>query len=79
MASLTLKDIPAAVHRALKQRAKQSGRSLNREALAILKASVTPQEVSVSDLLATIRQHRQALPGRLCDSLLTEAKTTGRP
>ena len=79
MASLTLKDIPAPVHRALKRRAKESGRSLNREALAILKASVTPEKVSVVDLLATIRKHRQELPGRLNDILLAEAKTTGRP
>ena len=79
MATITLKDIPQNVHKALKQRAKRSGRSLNREALAILASSVMPHKLDVDAYLVEIRQHRESLPGRLTDDLLQEAKQTGRP
>ena len=79
MASITLKDIPANVHKALKQRAKRSGRSLNREILAILASSVMPRKIDVDSYLVEIRQHRESLPGRLTEDLLDEAKRTGRP
>ena len=79
MASITLKDIPANVHKALKQRAKRSGRSLNREVLAILVSSVMPRKIDVDSYLVEIRQHRESLPGRLTEDLLDEAKRTGRP
>ncbi len=79
MATITLKDIPPSVHEVLKQRAKRSGRSLNREVLAILVSSVMPRKVDVNAYLAEIRHHRESLPGRLTDNLLEEAKLTGRP
>jgi len=79
MATITLKDIPRNVHKALKQRAKSSGRSLNREVLAILVSSVMPRKIDVGAYLVEIRQHRESLPGRLTDDLLEEAKRTGRP
>ncbi len=79
MATITLKDIPQNVHKALKLRAKRSGRSLNREALAILASSVMPHKLDVDAYLVEIRQHRDSLPGRLTDDLLQEAKQTGRP
>ncbi len=79
MATITLKDIPQKIHKALKQRAKRSGRSLNREVLAILASSVMPRKVDVDAYLVEIRQHRESLPGRLTDVLLEEAKRTGRP
>ncbi len=79
MATITLKDIPQNVHKALKQRAKSNGRSLNREVLAILVSSVMPRKVDVDAYLVEIRQHRESLPGRLTDELLEEAKRTGRP
>ncbi len=79
MATITLKDIPQNVHKALKQRAKRNGRSLNREVLAILVSSVMPRMVDVDAYLVEIRQHREILPGRLTDDLLEEAKRTGRP
>ena len=79
MATITLKDIPANVHKALKQRAKRSGRSLNREVLAILVSSVMPRKIDVDSYLVEIRQHRESLPGRLTEDLLDEAKRTGRP
>jgi len=39
MASITLKNIPADLHRELKKRAEEHHRSLNREILATLKAA----------------------------------------
>jgi plasmid stability protein len=39
MASITLKNIPADLHRELKKRAEQHHRSLNREILATLKSA----------------------------------------
>ncbi len=79
MATITLKDIPANVHKALKRQAKRSGRSLNREILAILVGSVMPRKFDVNSYLVEIRQHRESLPGRLTEDLLDEAKRTGRP
>jgi len=79
MATITLKDISQNIHKTLKQRAKRSGRSLNREVLAILGSSVMPRKVDVDAYLVEVRQHRESLPGRLTDALLEEAKRTGRP
>lgn len=39
MATITLKDIPADLHRTLKKRAEEHHRSLNREIIATLKAA----------------------------------------
>ena len=79
MITITLKDIPKPVHAALKSRAKQHGRSLNREALACLEAAVAPAKINVAALLQDLREHRLTLPGRLNDELLHAAKATGRP
>ena len=79
MITITLKDIPRAVHVALKHRAKQHGRSLNKEALACLETAVAPAQVNVEALLREVRQQRAALPGKLTDQLLHEAKSAGRP
>jgi len=79
MKSITLKDIPRPVHTALTQRAKQHGRSLNKEALACLEMIVAPARVDVSALLLDIRNHRASLPGRLNDRLIQMARGEGRP
>lgn len=79
MISITLKDIPPTVHAALKHRAKQHGRSLNKEAVACLEAAVAPARMDVDEMLVEIRRHRAALPGRLTDGLLRSARREGRP
>lgn len=79
MATITLKDIPPTVHLALKHRAKEHGRSLNKEALTCLETAVSPTKVDVDALLIEIQQHRRSLPGQLTDQLLREAKDAGRP
>lgn len=73
MKTITLKDIPVPVHAALKQRAKQHGRSLNKEVLACLEMAVAPARVNVNALLLDIQTHRAALPGRLNDRLIQMA------
>jgi antitoxin FitA len=79
MKSITLKDIPKPVHAALKQRAKQHGRSLNKEALACLEMIVAPARVNINALLLDIQNHRASLPGRLKDGLIQTANAEGRP
>lgn len=73
MKTITLKDIPVPVHAALKQRAKQHGRSLNKEVLGCLEMAVAPARVNVNALLLDIQTHRAALPGRLNDRLIQMA------
>ena len=79
MKTITLKDIPQSVHASLKQRAKQHGRSLNKEALACLEMIVAPARVNIDALLLDIRNHRASLPGKLNDRLIQMATTEGRP
>ena len=78
MKTITLKDIPAPVHSALKLRARRHGRSLNKEALACLEMAVAPSSVNIHAMLLDIRAHRAALPGRLNDRLIQMANE-GRP
>lgn len=73
MKTITLKDIPSSVHAALKQRARRHGRSLNKEAIACLEMAVAPTSVNVTAMLADLRTHRAALPGRLSDRLIQMA------
>jgi len=79
MKTITLKGIPPSVHSALKQRAKQHGRSLNKEALACLEISVAPSRVNANAMLLDIRSHRASLPGKLNDHLIKMANAEGRP
>ena len=79
MITITLKDIPRSVHTALKYRAKQHGRSLNKEALVCLENAVSPAIVDVDALLLDIQRHRSSLPGKLNDQLIREATEAGRP
>jgi len=77
--TLTLKGLPAEVHRRLKERAARHGRSLNGEAIACLRAAVTAEVVDVDDLLARARAHRQAIRQRLRDNDVRVLKREGRP
>ncbi|MGD9874855.1 MAG: Arc family DNA-binding protein [Kiritimatiellia bacterium] len=79
MITITLKNIPRSVHKALKYRAKQHGRSLNKEALVCLEDAVSPTLIDVDALLADIQQHRSSLPGKLTDQLIREATEAERP
>lgn len=78
MKTITLKDIPAPIHTALKHRAKLNGQSLNKEVLVCLEMAVTPTRVDAHNLLLEIRTHRASLPGNLNDQLIRNALETGR-
>ncbi|HMP90073.1 MAG TPA: hypothetical protein PJ991_07720, partial [Kiritimatiellia bacterium] len=75
---ITLKDIPAPIHAALKQRAKLHGRSLNKEVLACLEMAVTPSRVDPNTLLYEMSAHRASLPGKLDGRLIRNALEVGR-
>ena len=79
MASLTLKDLPADLHRLLKQRAHQNGRSLNREVIECLEASFRLQPVDVDALIEEARAVRRSLKHHLTDREITRLKRQGRP
>ncbi len=78
MKTITLKNIPSPLHSALKQRARQHGRSLNKEALACLEMAVSPTPVDTDAMLHDIRAHRAGMPGRMSDRLI-EMANANRP
>ncbi len=62
MASITLKDIPSPLHRALKARAKSHNRSMNQEVIAVLTEAVNPSARRRMDaLLAEAQRFRGTL------------------
>ena len=65
MAAITLKALPASLHRALKSRAARHKRSLNQEVIAVLEEAVAPSRpVDVEGLIAEARRFRASLsPG----------------
>lgn len=64
MGTLTLKNVPEEVMARLKVRAERQGRSVNREAIAILDAAVQPvTRVDTEALLARLRATRVTLRG----------------
>lgn len=79
MATITLKNIPAPVHRALKKQAKANHRSLNREAIDCLERVLTTRPFDVQTFLERVRRHRESTPGQLTDELIWNARHTGRP
>ncbi len=80
MATLTLKNVPEEVLARLKARAERQGRSVNREAIAILDAAVRPATpVDAEALLARLRATRVTLRGGpLTNEELTRHKREGR-
>jgi len=79
MVTITLKNIPEPLHRALQQRAKANNRSINREAIECLERTVLGRPLDAEAFLARVRRHREATPGRLTDDLLLQARKTKRP
>lgn len=79
MTNITLKNIPAEVHRRLKQRAKRHRHSLNREAIECLREATTATRVEPEALLERVRQLRANVRGRLNAATLARLKSAGRP
>ncbi len=62
MASITLKDLPPPLHRALKSRAARHHRSLNQEVIALLtSATATAPKIDTEAMIAEARRFRASL------------------
>jgi plasmid stability protein len=79
VAAITVKSIPDDLHRRLKERADDHGRSLNSEIIACLKAALEPRVVDVDALLVRARALREGVAARLTDRSLRRLKDRGRP
>jgi plasmid stability protein len=78
MSAITIKDMPARLHRELKARAEIHGRSLNTEVLACLETSVRSSAVDIDRLLENARALRRSTPVRLTEKDLVALKGAGR-
>lgn len=78
MPSLTIKNLPADLHRRLKRMAARSGRSLNREVLACLREAAGAEPVDVPAALAEVRALRRLVKGTATDAEIDAAKREGR-
>jgi len=80
MANLTLKQVPDALYRRLKERAVAHRRSINNEAILCLEQLLEPQLVDPRSRLEDIRAlRREASKVYLTDQALRQAKDEGRP
>jgi antitoxin FitA len=76
--NLSVKEMPAATHVILKDRAERNHRSLNSEILAILESAVKSQRIDVNENLRKARSLRQKFSGFIAESDLQAAKRAGR-
>ena len=78
MPSITLKDIPAGLHRDLKARARAHGRSLNREIIATLESSLRSAPIDAAAIRDQARAVREATGLYVTQSDLEALKRAGR-
>ncbi|HWB59804.1 MAG TPA: hypothetical protein VG733_09935 [Chthoniobacteraceae bacterium] len=79
MAAITLKSLPADLHRTLKVRAALHKRSLNQEVIAVLEEAVAPaRRVDVEAAIAATRQFRDSLKFKATPSEIEAFKREGR-
>ena len=76
--NITLKEIPPELHERLREVAKQTGRSLNRQIIHTLEQVVLPQRVDRELLAQRIRRRRDAIGGNLEADDLARAIESGR-
>ena len=80
MATITLKNIPADLHRELKRRAEENHRSLNREVIATLQtATGKTHRVDVEALIREARAARAKFVRQISDAEINAWKRAGRP
>jgi len=80
VATITLKNIPAELHRELKKRAEENHRSLNREIIATLKSAAGgTHRVDTKALLREARAARAKFTRQISDAEINAWKRTGRP
>jgi len=70
VANITLKNVPAEVHAALKQQARQHRRSLNQEAIECLDIALGRGARDPQSILAEVRRLRGGIPQKQVSSRL---------
>ena len=78
MNTITLKNVPPSVHRALKTRARSHGRSLNREILAVLEGATRATPIDAAAIGERARAVRESVAVYLTRKDLTTFKEAGR-
>ena len=79
MPAITLKSLPAALHRSLKSRAARHKRSLNQEVIAVLEEAVAPSKrVDVEAMIAETRRFRESLNFKTTPEEIDRFKREGR-
>ena len=78
MNTITLKDVPAAVHRTFKFRAKAHGRSLNKEIITTLESTLHGARIDAMAVGRQARAVRESLGIYLTEQELTTLKRAGR-
>jgi plasmid stability protein len=80
MATITLKNIPADLHRKLKKRADENQRSLNKEIISTLQSATgKAQRVDIEALLREARVARSKFTREIKASEIDAWKRAGRP
>jgi plasmid stability protein len=77
--TLTLKNIPDAVYKALKASAINNRRSLNSEAIACLERTLVPVRVTVEERLERARLLRARMLSEISPEEIDAYKREGRP
>jgi plasmid stability protein len=77
--TITLKNIPADLHRELKKRAEEHHRSLNKEIIATLKSAASgTQRVDVEAMIREARAARAKFRRQISDAEINAWKRAGR-
>jgi plasmid stability protein len=80
MASITLKSLPASLHRALKSRAARHKRSLNQEVIALLEETIKPaRKIDVEKMIEEAKEFRSSLKFTTTPEEIDRFKREGRP
>ena len=77
MSTITLKDVPPAVHRTLKSRAEAHGRSLNKEIIMTLESTLHGSTIDATAIGRHARAVREAMGVYLTQKGLTALKNVG--
>jgi plasmid stability protein len=78
MPNLTIKDLPAQLHRQLKARAAQNRRSLNSEIIMCLQGALANPDNDREEAVQRIRRLREQLPIRFDEAEFNRYKRSGR-
>ena len=78
MSTITIKDVPPAVHRTLKSRAEAHGRSLNKEIIMTLEGTLHGAPIDAAAIGKHARAVRETLGVYVTQKDLTVLKNAGR-